>query len=70
MTTTPTHLDLEGVADEATVEFGAGDDEGACVDVLGLAVSIVDLLQHRLIVGHLLHACHTQCLSFNISYLT
>ena len=60
-----THLHLEGVADEAAVEFGADDDEGARVDVLGLAVGVVDLLQHRLVVGHLLHPWHTQGLSVN-----
>ena len=69
MTTAPTHLHCEGVADEAAVEFGADDGEGASVDVLGLAVGVVHLLQHRLIVGHLLHAWHTQGLSLTTAHV-
>lgn len=53
------YLDLEVIADVATVEFGADQlelpvKEGLCVPVL-----VTDEMQDLLVVGHGVHTCDT-----------
>lgn len=56
----PSYLDLEVVADVATVEFGADQFEFPVKQSLGVPVLVTDKMQDLLIIGHGVHTWNTQ----------
>lgn len=54
------YLDLEVIADVATVEFGADQFEFPVKESLGVPVLVTDKMQDLLVVGHGVHTWNTQ----------
>lgn len=54
------YLDLEVIADEATVELGAHQFEFPVEESLGVPVLVTDKVQDLLVVGHGVHTCSTR----------
>ncbi len=54
------YLDLEVIADVATVQFRADQFEFPVKQSLGVPVLVADKMQDLLIVGHGVHTCNTQ----------
>lgn len=61
--TAPSYLDLEAVADVATVELGADQLEFPVKESLGVPVLVADQVQDLLVVGHGVHAWNTRNLN-------